>query len=189
MTRSLLADAAVRVFAERGYARATIDQIAAEAGASRATFYLHFRTKADLLKDLLERAEVTFTDPYTGLAEALRAQDRESVREWILDAMRRWIGVEGVMRPVYEAANADAEIYREIFPDDLPGMAAMSEALLDAGVVPDAERAEVYTIILYSPLLHLFRKHLRAEPFDHDLAARSIADAWVDVVAGINGPR
>ncbi|MEU6419637.1 TetR/AcrR family transcriptional regulator [Streptomyces spiralis] len=184
MTRSLLTDAAVRVFGERGYARATVDQIAAEAGTSRATFYLHFRTKADLLKDLLQRAKDAYEEPYARLAASLRAHDREAVREWILDAMRRWVEIEGSMRPLYEAANADAETYREIFPDDLPGIAAMSEALRDGDVVCDDEQADVYAIILYAPLLHLFRKHLRGEPFDHQLAAGLIADAWTDVIVG-----
>ncbi|MFF3569200.1 TetR/AcrR family transcriptional regulator [Nocardia jiangxiensis] len=184
MTRTLLTDAAITVFAEKGYAQSTIDQIAAEAGTSRATFYLHFRTKADLLRDLLERASGAFTEPYTRLAASLRAHDPDAVREWILEAMRGWIEVEDIMRPVYEAANASAETYRDIFPDDLPGIAEMSEALLEADIVANAEQAEIYTIILYSPLLHLFRKHLRGEPFDHEFAASAIANAWTDTIVG-----
>jgi AcrR family transcriptional regulator len=184
MTRTLLADAAVRVFAEKGYARATIEQIAAEAGTSRATFYLHFRTKADLLKDLMQRVDGTFREPYAQLAVVLRAHDRDAVRRWLTETMRRWAEIDGIMRPIYEAANSDAETYREIFPDDLPGMAAMSEALLEADVVGDAARAEIYTIILYGPLLHLFRKHLRGETFDQEFAARILADAWIDAIVG-----
>lgn len=184
LTRALLTDAAIRVFGERGYTRSTIDQIAAEAGTSRGTFYLHFRTKADLLKDLMQRAGSTFEEPYARLAAALQAPDRDAAREWILEAMSRWVDVEDIMRPVYEAANADPETYREIFPEDLPGMAAMSGALLKAGVTHSAEQADIYAIILHSPLLHLFRKHLRGEPFDHDYAARAIADAWIDTITG-----
>ncbi|MBT2248174.1 TetR/AcrR family transcriptional regulator [Arthrobacter sp. BHU FT2] len=184
LTRALLTDAAIRVFGERGYTRSTIDQIAAEAGTSRATFYLHFRTKGDLLKDLMQRAGTAFEEPYARLAAALQAYDREAVREWILEAMSRWADVEDIMRPVYEAANADPDTYREIFPEDLPGMAAMSGALLEAGVMHSAEQAHIYAVILHSPLLHLFRKHLRGEPFDHGYAARAIAQAWTDTITG-----
>lgn len=183
-TRALLVDAAIRVFAARGYARATVDQIATEAGASRATFYLHFHNKADLLPELLDRAAGEFAEPYVRLAPALRDGDRALIREWILESMHRWARIEDLMRPIHEAADADAQTHREIFPDDVPGLAAMSQVLLDADLARDAQHAEAYAIILYSPLLHLFRKHLRGEPYDHELNAATLATAWADIVAG-----
>jgi AcrR family transcriptional regulator len=41
-------DGARQVFAEHGYERATVDQIAARAGVSKATVYAHFRDKRSL---------------------------------------------------------------------------------------------------------------------------------------------
>ena len=49
LTRSRLIDAAADSFRVRGYAATTIEDVASGAGATRATFYLHFRTKADLI--------------------------------------------------------------------------------------------------------------------------------------------
>ena len=41
-------DAALRLLAADGYARMTMDGVAAEAGVSKATIYLRYRSKADL---------------------------------------------------------------------------------------------------------------------------------------------
>jgi AcrR family transcriptional regulator len=53
--RSLLLDAARHTFLSRGYAGATIDGIAEEAGFSKGVVYSQFAGKADLFLALLER--------------------------------------------------------------------------------------------------------------------------------------
>ena len=52
--RALLLDAARRVFLERGYYAATLDQIADEAGFSKGAVYSRFASKADMFLGLLE---------------------------------------------------------------------------------------------------------------------------------------
>lgn len=44
-TREALAEAAVRLFADRGFDETTVGEIAAEAGVTERTFFLHFPTK------------------------------------------------------------------------------------------------------------------------------------------------
>lgn len=48
--------AALKVFAEKGYARARIDDIAAEAGVSKGAIYLYFRTKEDVFRAVVTDA-------------------------------------------------------------------------------------------------------------------------------------
>ena len=48
-------DAAVQLLAETGYERITVDQIAARAGASKATMYRRWPSKAELVGDALRR--------------------------------------------------------------------------------------------------------------------------------------
>jgi AcrR family transcriptional regulator len=50
-TREKLVDAAASVFADRGYERATVAEIARAAGLSSGAIYAHYRSKAELLVD------------------------------------------------------------------------------------------------------------------------------------------
>ena len=52
-TRVLLLDAAARVFARKGFARARIDDVAAEAGSSKGAVYHHFPSKHALFRALM----------------------------------------------------------------------------------------------------------------------------------------
>lgn len=52
MTRDHILAAALEAFAERGYVAVTIDDIVRRAGIGRATFYLHFDSKAAVLREL-----------------------------------------------------------------------------------------------------------------------------------------
>ncbi|KVH58687.1 TetR family transcriptional regulator [Burkholderia sp. MSMB1072] len=54
-TRERLIDAARAIFAEKGYAAASVEDIAATAGLTRGAFYSNFRGKADALFELLRR--------------------------------------------------------------------------------------------------------------------------------------
>ncbi len=54
--RRRLSDAAAAVFARVGYADATAEAIAREAGMSKATFYEHFANKEDCILSLFDRA-------------------------------------------------------------------------------------------------------------------------------------
>ena len=53
--RAAILDAALAVFAERGYHASSIDDIAREGGISKALIYEHFASKQDLYAELLEQ--------------------------------------------------------------------------------------------------------------------------------------
>ncbi len=93
-----LVAAAAQVFADRGYAQATIDDVAKEAGTSRATFYLHFSSKADAMQAVIDEVRsraAAWADDLPSPA-ASRAEVDEVVRSWVafykanLDWMRVW---------------------------------------------------------------------------------------------------
>ncbi|MCG7606680.1 MULTISPECIES: TetR/AcrR family transcriptional regulator [Mycobacterium] len=54
-TRSVLLDAAEEVFAEKGFAPATLDDIARAAGYTKGAIYKHFTTKEDLFLAVSDR--------------------------------------------------------------------------------------------------------------------------------------
>lgn len=52
-TRARLVEAALRVFAERGYDHATVEEISLAAGYSKGAYYFHFDSKEDIFLELL----------------------------------------------------------------------------------------------------------------------------------------
>lgn len=54
-TRQRLFDAALTIFMKKGFVAASVEDIAAAAGYTRGAFYSNFRSKAELLMELLRR--------------------------------------------------------------------------------------------------------------------------------------
>jgi AcrR family transcriptional regulator len=78
-------DAALRLLAAEGYARMSVDRVAAEAGVSKAAIYLRYRGKADLATAALAHLRETGERPPTGdlradLVSELRALRRNAER-------------------------------------------------------------------------------------------------------------
>jgi AcrR family transcriptional regulator len=76
---------AASVFVRNGYANTTVGEIAAEAGATRPTFYSYFESKEDVFRRLAERVRQEFLsfqsiDPKRQIGEIIRQTDREYLR-------------------------------------------------------------------------------------------------------------
>ena len=56
-TRRDIADAAMRLFIQRGFARVTVSDVAHEAGVSEKTVFNYFPTKEDLFFDEVDERE------------------------------------------------------------------------------------------------------------------------------------
>ena len=54
--RQAILDAALSVFAERGFEAARLDDVAARAGVAKGTLYLYFRDKEALFEELVRGA-------------------------------------------------------------------------------------------------------------------------------------
>jgi len=81
-TRARLVEAALSVFARRGYQEATVDEVAATAGYSKGAFYFHFNSKEEVFLELLKLWAAEQTDrlkafeapvPAAALLEGLEA--------------------------------------------------------------------------------------------------------------------
>ena len=82
MTRRALVDAARALFAERGYASTSIDDVADAARVTKGAVYHHFKGKTDLFEAVCERVEVDIvaaiaqgpvggTDPFEALVRGV----------------------------------------------------------------------------------------------------------------------
>src|SRR5688500_13874255 len=78
--RERLYEAAAAVFARAGYAEASAEAIAREAGMSRATFYEHFANKEDCIVALFDAATEIVLDAMRDAARNAADDPRARVR-------------------------------------------------------------------------------------------------------------
>jgi AcrR family transcriptional regulator len=88
--RSRLFAAASAVFAAHGYADATAEAIAREAGMSKATFYEHFGNKEECILALFDAAVDVIVN---GMAEAVRAHGADAPQDRVGAAVRVFLDV------------------------------------------------------------------------------------------------
>jgi AcrR family transcriptional regulator len=185
-TRSCIIEAAIEVFAEKGYARTTVDDIAERAGSTRATFYLHFKAKSDVLSELMIRSERHFYKVYQGLSPIAQRPTRAGVRIWLAMAMTEWKAVADLSRPVLEAASIEPEIGEILTARNDGQIMELAQALRDGAPALSAADAEVYASILLAPLTYYFQLFLRRRSFNERRVLDAMASAWMAVMADIS---
>jgi AcrR family transcriptional regulator len=109
--RARLKDAALKLFGRKGYEKTSITEIAAEAELAVGGFYLHFRSKRQLLLVLMD-------DLLQALAEVdLRPgsinDPRVAIRDLLARAFSRDLNFLGAYRAWQEAILVDPEIARK----------------------------------------------------------------------------
>ena len=75
-TQARILDAAIALFAERGYDGASIREIAARADVSRATVFWHFGDKSTLFQEACRRMLVPFIEKFRDSIAHLDANKR-----------------------------------------------------------------------------------------------------------------
>jgi AcrR family transcriptional regulator len=131
--RSEILDSALAVFSERGYHAASIDDIAGEAGVSKALIYEHFASKQELHADLIARNARELTQRVAG---ALSGVEIESTSK------RLATGLEAFFAFVEERRDAWRMLFRDAADPE-------SSAVLDRMV--EQVTAEVTVLISQDP--------------------------------------
>ena len=103
--RTQILDAATRVFASKGFNRATIRDVARDAGVADGTIYNYFANKTDLLFGLLDRLNDTERRP------ASLAQASEAPFEGFGGYFRAYV------RERVEALWSNADLFRAVLPE------------------------------------------------------------------------
>ena len=129
--RTAILDSALAVFSERGYHSASIDDIAGEAGVSKALIYEHFASKQELHADLIARNARELTQRVAG---ALSGVEVESTSE------RLATGLEAFFAFVEERRDAWRMLFRDAADPE-------SSAVLDRMV----EQVTAEVTVLISP--------------------------------------
>jgi len=145
-TRQRILDAAYGLFRRKGYARVSMDEIAAAAGLTKRTLYYHFESKDALLETVLETqhrlalaAFRTFGDKLSGRPEAIIDTLFRDLAVW--SDQPRWAG-SGFTRLVIELADLPGHPARTIARRHKAMLEAhFTEMLARAGVTRPRETA------------------------------------------------
>lgn len=181
--RAQILDAATRVFASKGFNRATIRDVARGAGVADGTIYNYFANKTDLLFGLLDRLNDTERRPAslaqvvdTSLAGFFRAYLRERVEAlWSNADLLRAILPELLANP-----DLRTRYYNEVIAPTMALGEGAIQALASGGRIRDLDAA-LATRMLAGSLLGLMVLQLLG---DETLAARwrEIPDTLADLL-------
>lgn len=120
-TRARLIECAAEVISERGLANATIGDITSRANTSRATFYLHFKDKDDLLAAIMDEVGFDVALYYTRFDEAIAARDRGQFRAWLVDALQWFHDHDSTIKAIEYAGLANgARLPGSMFTAHMP---------------------------------------------------------------------
>lgn len=185
-----IVQAALEIFAEKGFAAAKLDEIARRAGVSKGAVYLYFETKEDIFRAVVVQAIA----PNVGAVRAMIAAHPGPLPDLLRSVAARMgqvietTPIGGVLKMVVGEARNFPEIARvwhdELVSQALGALAGAIAAAQDRGEVrPGDPRA--YALQLISPILVavLWRETfvpVGAEPFD----LRALMAQHVDTILG-----
>lgn len=159
-TRERLVSAAFELFADHGYEATTIEQIAAQAGVGRTTFFRNFGRKEDVLfphhEDVLadvdaRLATATATTRSSALSEAARIVLDHYIAEG--ETARRRYRLTSTVLALHEREMAAVQRYHRVFARHISGWLAGE---------PDSElRAELTAAAVITAHNHVLRNWLR----------------------------
>jgi len=106
LTKDLLLQSGLEVFLRKGYAAATVDDIAKAAGATRTTFYLHFPSKGELVSQLVGHAhEMLVSLEGPPLSDVVESGQQAKIRAWLDSRMSQWDAIKPYMIVSYQASH------------------------------------------------------------------------------------
>jgi len=178
-TRVRLTDAALELFSAKGYAGTTVDDIAAAAGATRATFYLHFSSKVEVMRALLERADGlrTAADDVPA-AEVVASGRRDLVERHLGRAFDRWGALRPYVMAAAQAAPSEPQV-AEILEAWSDGAATALQEGLDRAARFPADSRRVRAVLAAGQLDLLSRRVLDADwPVPRDVCLQTLTDSW-----------
>ncbi|MFZ3005475.1 MAG: TetR/AcrR family transcriptional regulator [Phenylobacterium sp.] len=168
--------AAFEVFAEKGFAAARLDDIAARAGVSKGAIYLYFATKEDIFQAVVEQSVAPNLHNLAALAAANPQNFPDLIRAFAkaMAHVASSTPLGGILKMVIGEARNFPELAR-VWHDRLifPALDALSAAIAAAQARGEIRPGDPrhYAVSLISPMLVgvIWRETftpIGAEPFD-----------------------
>jgi TetR/AcrR family fatty acid metabolism transcriptional regulator len=157
--RNQILDAAITVFADKGFHRATVRDVAKAAGVADGTIYNYFNNKSDLVLGILNRLNETEQRP-----EQFALSDTMDIRAFFRAYVRQRYTV---------LMDTGQQVFRAVLPE----------------ILTNAELRDVYYRQIIGPTFVLgesaFREWMatgKIKPFDERLVIRAIAGTFLGLL-------
>ncbi|EGD54745.1 TetR/AcrR family transcriptional regulator [Gordonia neofelifaecis] len=180
LTRTRLIDAARAQFTARGYAAVTIDDIVADVGCSRATFYLHFPAKIDVLLALADSSVwPSAVTVYQDLDRVLATGSRVEFAAWVANALQ-WFGGYAEMFRAWDEATALEPEFREIARAGIATLPGSMTQYLERWPDDRRDEARLRVELLVAQLERFFVRWATLGTIEGsaELAVRVLTDVW-----------
>ena len=111
--RQLILDAAVRVFARKGYHTSRVGDIAEEAGVAHGLLYHYFKSKDELLETIFSNTWTLMLEAIGGV-ESLDEPARETLRKVSAIVLRAWRDTPDIVRVLVREVTRSPHLQQEI---------------------------------------------------------------------------
>ncbi|EME16073.1 TetR/AcrR family transcriptional regulator [Rhodococcus triatomae] len=179
-TRARLVEAARTQFSAKGYAAVTVDDIASEVGCSRATFYLHFPAKVDVLLALSdEYTAVSTLAVYLDLDRVLESGSRAEFTGWVTRAID-WFQQHRGMLPAWDEATVLEPEMQAIAREGMLALPNVMTGYLARWPEDRRDEARLRVELLSTQLERFFTRWAMQGTIDAsaELAAEVLTDIW-----------
>jgi AcrR family transcriptional regulator len=185
MTRDKLIAAARECFEMQGYAKTSVEDITARVGASRATFYLHFKGKPEVLAEIFTQSHIRrVLDLVESLDAMLEPLSMTGIEKWLESYRIIYRDTRGVIRAFIQGESREgSELH--------PVSDAVRNSFLDVmsrkvvairrrqGLSADSADARIRALLMFTELERFcFYVYLRGQPFNIGLGMKMIAEEW-----------
>ena len=186
-TRAKLVAAAREQFEARGYAAVTVDEIAADVGCSRATFYVHFPGKLEVLQAISAEA-TSVMSYYEDLDRVLETRSRTEFAQW-LNRVFEWFDENRQMLPAYDEAVALEPELRALSRKELAALPNAMTSYLGRWPEERRDEARLRIELLLSQLERFFIRWAIQGTIEvsAERAADVLTDIWFPALTGPDG--
>src|SRR6266567_4493240 len=188
--REQIIDAAMHVFSEKGFTKATNKDVAHEAGITSGLIYYYFESKEKLLEAMVEsRSPIRLL---TSLTPQVLAMPPEAFLRFIIRQILSIIEGENLMRVMRPEIVHNPEMTPMVagFIQRVMGfLTSYLESKMEAGELRRSDASLAAQVFLGSVMGFVLRRHIIRDPLALQYTPEQIADAIVDTLFSGIAPR
>jgi AcrR family transcriptional regulator len=177
--------AAIKLFCKDGYAAVTIEDITAEAGVSRVTYYRHFSSKSAIALELFQQAAAQGAPRMLAIG-SLDFRDRSTVVQWLTDFFVADRGMRGILGVLNQVNVEDIGFSQSVQPFITEMIAALGRVIPAFAVGPDKDQRRWVKawLLIYTILDQSNHAATRSGVSTNPMMIEVLADNFLDFVRG-----